>query len=152
MKHFEIAFFQSERLQILQALSRSLLLTQDTNLAVISDMCEHFTGADFKALLYNAQLAAIHRSTSSNELYKGVFSNMERAGRSEEIPKDQATAVVLDEAKENIIYIPSLVEGRCITDVSGEELSKIHSEVGQIHAGIKWKRIEVYAPKGIVEL
>lgn len=128
MKHFEIAVFQLERLQILQALSRSLLLAQDTNLAAISDMCEHFTGADFKALLYNAQLAAIHRNTSSNELYKGVFSNTERASRSKEIPKDPATAVVSDEAKENIIYIPSLVEG--ITDVSVEELSKIHSEVG----------------------
>ena len=85
-------------------------------------MCEHFTGADFKALLYNAQLAAIHRNTSSNELYKGVFSNTERAG------KDSPTAVDSDEANVNIIYIRSLVEG--IADVSGEELSEIHSEVG----------------------
>ena len=128
MKHFEIAVFQSERLDILQALSRSLLLAQDTNLAAISDVCEHFTGADFKALLYNAQLAAIHRNTSSNELYKDVFSNTERAGKSEKIPIVPPTAVVSDEAKANIIYIRSLVEG--ITDVSGEELSKIHLEVG----------------------
>ena len=128
MKHFEIVVFQSERLDILQALSRSLLLAQDTNLAVISDMCEDFTGADFKALLYNAQLAAIHRNTSNNELYKGVFSNTEKASKGEKIPKDPPTAVVSDEAQPNIIYIHSLVEG--IADVSGEELSKIHSEVG----------------------
>ena len=127
VKHFEIAVLQSERLDVLQALSRSLLLAQDTNLAAISDMCEHFTGADFKALLYNAQLAAIHRNTSSNELYKGVFSNTEKASKSEEIRKDPPTAVASDEAKANIIYIRSLVEG--IADVSGEELSKMHSLV-----------------------
>lgn len=128
VKHFEIAVFQSERLDILQAMSRSLLLEQDTSLPAISDMCEHFTGADFKALLYNAQLAAIHRNTSSNGLYKGVFSNTEKASKGEKIAKDPPTGVVSDEAKANIIYVRSLVEG--ITDVSGEELSKIHSEVG----------------------
>ena len=127
MKHFEIAVFQSERLDILQALSRSLLLAQDTNLAAISDMSEHFTGADFKALLYNAQLAAIHRNTSSNELYKGVFSSTEKASKSVKISKDPQTAVVSGEAKANIIYIRSLVEG--IAGVSGEEWSKIQSEV-----------------------
>ena len=127
MKHFEISVFQSERLDILQALSRSLLLAQDTDLAAISDTCEHFTGADFKALLYNAQLAAIHRNASSNELYKGVFSNTDKASKGKKSPNDPPAAVVSDEAKANIIYIHSVVEG--IADVSGEELSKIHSEV-----------------------
>lgn len=122
-----ILILQSERLQILQALSRSLLLAKDTNLAAISDMCEHFTGADFKALLYNAQLAAIHRTTSSSQLYKGVVSNTERADRSEGIPKDPATDVVSVEARENIVYIPSLVEGTA--HLSAEELTKLHSEV-----------------------
>ena len=102
-------------------------MAEDTNLAAISDKCEHFTGADFKALLYNAQLAAIHRNASSNELYKGVFSNTEKASKSEKISKDTPTAVVSGEAKSNIIYIRSLVEG--VADVAGEELSKIHSEV-----------------------
>ena len=124
---FDVAILQSERLQILQALSRSLLLTEDTNLTAISDMCEHFTGADFKALLYNAQLAAIHRTTSSSQLYKGVVSNTERADRSEGIPKDLATDVVSVEARENIVYIPSLVEGTA--HLSAEELAKLHSEV-----------------------
>ena len=103
-------------------------MAEDTNLAAISDKCEHFTGADFKALLYNAQLAAIHRNASSNELYKGVFSNKEKASKGEKIPKDPTTAAVVSgEAKSNIIYIRSLVEG--VADVAGEELSKIHSEV-----------------------
>ena len=133
MKHFEIAVFQSERLDILQALSRSLLLAQDINLAAISDVCEHFTGADFKALLYNAQLAAIHRNTSSNELYKGVFSSTEKASKGVKISKDPQTAVVSGEAKANIIYIRSLVEG--IADVSGEEWSKIQSEEGSDSCG-----------------
>ncbi|KAJ7381849.1 Peroxisome biosynthesis protein pex1 [Desmophyllum pertusum] len=125
---------KSERLQILQALSRSLLLAEDTNLAAISDMCEHFTGADFKALLYNAQLAAIHRTTSSSQLYKGVVSNTERADRSEGIPKDPATDVVSVEARENIVYIPSLVEGTA--HLSAEELTKLHSEVMVIHGNV----------------
>lgn len=133
MKHFEIAVFQSERLDILQALSRSLLLAQDTNLAAISDMSEHFTGADFKALLYNAQLAAIHRNSSSTELYKGVFSSTEKASKGVKISKDPLTAVVSGEAKANVIYIRSLVEG--IADVSGEEWSKIQSEVGSDSCG-----------------
>lgn len=124
----DITILQSERLQILQALSRSLVLAQDTNLAAISDMCEHFTGADFKALLYNAQLVAIHRKTRSNQLYKGVFSTTGRPGKSNEMPKDPSTAVVSNEARENIIYIPSLVEGA--KHVSAEELTRLHSEVG----------------------
>ncbi|KAL9964534.1 hypothetical protein ACROYT_G028189 [Oculina patagonica] len=122
---------KTERLQILQALSRSLVLAQDTNLAAISDICEHFTGADFKALLYNAQLVAIHRTTSSNQLYKGVFSATGRPGRSDEMPKDPSAAVLTDEARENIIYIPSLVEGA--KHVSAEEFTRLRSEVLAIH-------------------
>lgn len=51
------------------------------------------------------------------------------------IAKDPPTGVVSDEAKANIIYVRSLVEG--ITDVSGEELSKIHSEVSVIHDNLQ---------------
>lgn len=119
-------FLQSERLQILQALSRSLTLAQDTNLAGISDMCEHFTGADFKALLYNAQLVAIHRNTNANQLYKEVSSSA-KTSKGDEMPKDSSTAAVSDEAEENILYIPSLAEGT--KHVSAEELTRLHSEV-----------------------
>ncbi len=91
-------------------------------------MCEHFTGADFKALLYNAQLVAIHRKTSNNQLYKGVFSDTGRPGRSDEMPQGPSAAVDSDEARENIIYIPSLAEGA--KHVLAEEFTRLHSEVG----------------------
>ena len=89
-------------------------------------MCEHFTGADFKALLYNAQLVAIHRNTSANQLYNKVSSNA-KTSKSDEMPKESSTAAVSDEAAENIMYIPSLAEGT--KHVSAEELTRLHSEV-----------------------
>lgn len=112
---------QSERVQILQALSRSLVLAKDTTLAVISDMCENFTGADFKALLYNAQLAAIHRSTSSTQLYKGLFD-----GKESERQDDKSENLETEQA-ENIVYVPSLVKGA--THLPADKLNKLHSEV-----------------------
>ncbi|XP_071798247.1 peroxisomal ATPase PEX1-like isoform X1 [Asterias amurensis] len=54
-----------ERLEILQALTRKIPLTNDVNLHAVAAQCEHFTGADFKALLYNAQLDAIHATLSN---------------------------------------------------------------------------------------
>ncbi|XP_038050975.1 peroxisome biogenesis factor 1-like isoform X2 [Patiria miniata] len=55
-----------ERVEILQALSRKIPLTDDVNLRAIAMKCDHFTGADFKALLYNAQLEAIHSTLASS--------------------------------------------------------------------------------------
>ena len=54
---------QSERLEILQALTQKMTLASDVDLGTLAQQCEHFTGADFKALLYNAQLEAIHQAT-----------------------------------------------------------------------------------------
>ena len=35
-------------------------MATDVDLSALSEMCINFTGADLKALLYNAQLEAIH--------------------------------------------------------------------------------------------
>ena len=53
---------QAERHEILQALSRDVKTSKDVNLGELAQPCytEHFTGADLKALLYNAQLQAAH--------------------------------------------------------------------------------------------
>jgi len=48
-------------------------LTDDVDLEFIANKCENFTGADFKALLYNAQLEAIHETTSAIIESKEVF-------------------------------------------------------------------------------
>ena len=126
-KSWGFIFFQSERLQILEALSRSVTLSEDIDLAVISDLCEHFTGADFKALLYNAQLAAIHRKTNNSLLYKGAFKTTEmESTEKHNIGAD--TDIVIDDDRDDIIYVPSLTEGS--TQLSTEELTKLRSEVG----------------------
>ncbi|GFS20283.1 peroxisome biogenesis factor 1 [Elysia marginata] len=56
----------AERGAILQVLTRKMTLSPDVDLIVIAEMCSHFTGADLKALLYNAQLKAIHEGGNSS--------------------------------------------------------------------------------------
>ncbi|XP_063308514.1 peroxisomal ATPase PEX1 isoform X1 [Pelobates fuscus] len=55
---------QISRIEILKGLSHSMLLDDDVNFRQIAALTENFTGADLKALLYNAQLEAIHSSLS----------------------------------------------------------------------------------------
>ena len=47
-------------MEILQALSGALALGPDVDLRQLAEATELFTGADLKALLYNAQLEALH--------------------------------------------------------------------------------------------
>lgn len=58
---------QEERRSILRALTRKMCLAEDVSLDDVADVCEDFTGADFKALLYNAQLQAINEYTEAEE-------------------------------------------------------------------------------------
>ncbi|XP_075778490.1 peroxisomal ATPase PEX1 isoform X8 [Pelodiscus sinensis] len=57
---------QTSRFEILKALSHSLPLANDVDFQLLAAKTEHFTGADLKALLYNAQLEAIHASLGSS--------------------------------------------------------------------------------------
>uniref|UniRef100_A0A8C2IKX1 Peroxisomal ATPase PEX1 n=1 Tax=Cyprinus carpio TaxID=7962 RepID=A0A8C2IKX1_CYPCA len=57
------------RLEILKALTHSVPLAADVDLEQIAVATELFTGADLKALLYNAQLEAIHSSLGPNLLH-----------------------------------------------------------------------------------
>ena len=67
---------QDERYEILRALIRDVKYSTDINLREIAKPCntEHFTGADLKALLYNAQLQAAH-SVLDERRKKSVESN-----------------------------------------------------------------------------
>ena len=60
IKHF---LLQDERLQILQSLTQKMNLDPSVDLAYFAEASEGYTGADLKALLYNAQLEAIHELT-----------------------------------------------------------------------------------------
>ena len=70
--------FQDERVEILKALSKPLTFSDDLDFRKIASECEYFTGADLKALLYNAQLLVAHRcinSKDSSEKNKGGALN-----------------------------------------------------------------------------
>nr|CAB3264781.1 peroxisome biogenesis protein 1-like [Phallusia mammillata] len=57
----------AERLEILKSLSAQLPLHHDIDLGQLSKLCDNFSGADLKALLYNAQLEAVHEVCQDNE-------------------------------------------------------------------------------------
>lgn len=64
---------QKERVAILKALSKSLPLSEDVDFHTIARECKYFTGADLKALLYNAQLLVAHKiiNKSSEKVNSG---------------------------------------------------------------------------------
>ncbi|XP_020487237.2 peroxisome biogenesis factor 1 [Labrus bergylta] len=67
------------RVEILKALSAGVTLGADVDLEQLAAATEQFTGADLKALLYNAQLEVVHNSLGSNtqhELTSGSESDM----------------------------------------------------------------------------
>nr|XP_046273576.1 peroxisome biogenesis factor 1 isoform X2 [Scatophagus argus] len=67
------------RVEILKALSAGMALAADVDLEQLAAVTEQFTGADLKALLYNAQLEAVHNSLGSStthELTSGSESDM----------------------------------------------------------------------------
>ncbi|KAF3833810.1 hypothetical protein F7725_025014, partial [Dissostichus mawsoni] len=55
-----------DRVEILRALSSGVALAADVDLDQLAAATEQFTGADLKALLYNAQLEAVHSSMGSS--------------------------------------------------------------------------------------
>uniref|UniRef100_G3NQT8 Peroxisomal ATPase PEX1 n=1 Tax=Gasterosteus aculeatus aculeatus TaxID=481459 RepID=G3NQT8_GASAC len=63
------------RAEILKALSAGVALAADVDLEQLAAATEQFTGADLKALLYNAQLEAVHNNLLM-ELTSGSDSDM----------------------------------------------------------------------------
>lgn len=57
---------KNERHSILLALSKDLPIEDTSCLEHIAEATNGFTGADLKALLYNAQLLSVHRALSDN--------------------------------------------------------------------------------------
>ncbi|XP_045041201.2 peroxisomal ATPase PEX1 isoform X2 [Desmodus rotundus] len=66
---------QVSRLEILNVLSDSLPLADDVDLQHVASVTDSFTGADLKALLYNAQLEALHGRLLSCGLPDGSSSS-----------------------------------------------------------------------------
>ncbi|XP_034375477.1 peroxisomal ATPase PEX1 isoform X2 [Arvicanthis niloticus] len=66
---------QVSRLEILTVLSKSLALADDVDLQHVASVTESFTGADLKALLYNAQLEALQGRLLPSGLHDGGSSS-----------------------------------------------------------------------------
>ncbi|XP_005388079.1 PREDICTED: peroxisome biogenesis factor 1 isoform X1 [Chinchilla lanigera] len=66
---------QGSRLEILNVLSDSLPLADDVDLQHVAAATDSFTGADLKALLYNAQLEALHARLLCSGLQDGSSSS-----------------------------------------------------------------------------
>ncbi|KAM9385426.1 peroxisomal ATPase PEX1 [Pholidichthys leucotaenia] len=67
------------RVEILRALSVGIPLSPDVDLDQLAAATEQFTGADLKALLYNAQLEAVHNNSGTstvNDFAPGSESEM----------------------------------------------------------------------------
>ncbi|XP_064204357.1 peroxisome biogenesis factor 1 isoform X3 [Anguilla rostrata] len=60
---------QEARLEILKALTQSVPLAGDVDLEQVASATDSFTGADLKALLYNAQLEAVHSCLGPGHLH-----------------------------------------------------------------------------------
>lgn len=70
---FHISWYaQGERLEILKALSSRLRLADDVLLDQVAASTGHFSGADLQAVLYTAQLKAVHQLTEG--LYGPYFA------------------------------------------------------------------------------
>lgn len=121
----------------MHALSRKMCLSLDVDQDKISELCTHFTGADFKALLYNAQLEAIHEHQDKN-----IISSFDRASS----PK----------STEDDVFIPLAIENKQMGNVDEVE-EKI---VPQMAVAVTRERVRsqkqlVFIPKldeGIVAL
>ena len=53
-------------LQILKAASRKVDVADDTDMQSLAERTEGYTGADIQALIYNAQLEAIHSTIDAS--------------------------------------------------------------------------------------
>ncbi len=60
LMHMSCTHAQTERYEILRVLSKDVRISVDVNLRELASRTPHFTGADLKAMLYNAQLQAVH--------------------------------------------------------------------------------------------
>ena len=138
---------EEEILQILQVMSRNVNMAADVDLESLSKQCTNFTGADIKALIYNAQLNAIHEDqshlnltdkltpTSSKVKAEWTFVN----GSNNTTPEDatdnnylvpEADQVVIEKKYMPLItYIPDLKEGP--VTLSPEEELKLLEMVPQ---------------------
>lgn len=65
-------------MEILKALSAGVPMATDVELEQLAAATEQFTGADLKAVLYNAQLEAIHSSMCANSPHVSLLEKQSK--------------------------------------------------------------------------
>lgn len=132
-------YFKEERLKIFEALTRKMSIGKSIDLKYFAEECEHFSGADIKALLYNAQLEAIHEYTG--KVLKGenpelleppIDKNRQQRSRSPRKSKSQKLLKVETlppkvSTNKTIAHIPKLQDGP--SPVMEEMEEKLSSQV-----------------------
>ncbi len=88
----------AERREILQLVSSSMHLAPDVDLEAIAGRAVNFSGADLQALLYNAQLGAVHESLDMDAAALPAASENE-AGSNTSVVVVRADQGPLDAAK-----------------------------------------------------
>lgn len=135
-----------ERLKIFEALTKKMSLGKTVDLEYFARKCEHFSGADIKALLYNAQLESIHEFTG--KVLKGedsgfpMFSNdgmrqqsaKSRRSRSQKLLRVETVPPKVSTNKK-IAHIPKLKDGP--SPVMEEMEEKLSSQVEQIRGRLR---------------
>ena len=82
-------------------------LAEDIDFEYFAENCKDFTGADFKALLYNAQLEAIHEFTSAvddgTDSDTGKFGMRSKKGLVSKLKKGSKTTQLKLDTKVRLI-------------------------------------------------
>lgn len=81
-------------MSILDVMCKGLPMASDVQLRVIAERCGGFTGADLKALLYNAQLVAAHEALEMAQLPASLPGPAVRAAKEE---KDRSCLSAMEE-------------------------------------------------------
>ncbi|GAB1602908.1 peroxisome biogenesis factor 1-like isoform X1 [Argonauta hians] len=131
---------KDDRLSILKVLTSKMHLAPDVKLDFFADFCCHFTGADLKALLYNAQLEAIHES-----LEKPKNKNDDNQKLNEIVTRARSwSGDKKNLAKMNVIHIPNLETG--CTEPTPQLEEKVEKEVIRKKRRVKNRRESLMPP------
>ncbi|GFT11674.1 peroxisome biogenesis factor 1, partial [Nephila pilipes] len=101
-----------ERMDILRCLSSKLSIGDDVDLEYIAKNTEHFSGADLQALLYTANIEALHETQSSSTRRYSM-------GDSEDLNYSVAS--------DKVLYMPTIQDGLSVPTY--EDGKKIVQEV-----------------------
>ncbi|XP_055934143.1 peroxisomal ATPase PEX1-like [Argiope bruennichi] len=116
---------KDERLEILHCLSSKLSMSYDVDMDYIASKTEHFSGADLQALLYSANIEALHDTQS--------FSNRRYSTSSDDMTYSNAS--------DKLLYMPTIQDGLAVpTYEDGQKIVQEVSVIKENYCGIIERR------------